>query len=116
MDAYAIGLFILEGQSPVSIGSKSSDRVRPHVNILELSSESETDYKDVLGFSAVFMMYLAVPLLMLLAIFAVGYGTISLWIYFSGQDVNILTRSSVLYLVGALLIYAGVQLSRWLRR
>jgi len=86
------------------------------VTIPRLGSESETDYKDVLGFSAVFVMYLAVPLLMLLAIFAVGYGTISLWIYFSGQDVNILMRSIALYLVGGLLIFAGVQLSRWLRR
>lgn len=70
----------------------------------------------MLGFSAVFMMYLFVPLLMVLAVFAVGYGTISLWIYFSGQDVNLLIRSIALYLVGASLVFAGVQLSRWLRR
>jgi len=99
-----------------STGSKPDSRVHSRVTISRLGSGSETDYKDVLGFSAVFVMYLVVPLLMLLAIFAVGYGTISLWIYFSGQDVNILIRSVVLYLVGALLIFAGVQLSRWLRR
>lgn len=90
-----------------SINSSMNDR--------GLTSEPETDYKDVLALGAVVIMYLVVPLLMLIALFLVAYGTFSLWIHFR-RDSVVIIRVMILYAIGAAMMITAVKLSRWLRR